>query len=326
MVALMGRSESAEQSPLSQQTIIIIAVCSALGALILAVVLYRSVRSCCRRSSPVPLPPVQPLARQREQQRRTLHADSSFLTPPIRVHPSTSPSKVSLLGKESIPDSRPASIAPTAESAFDDLTPQSPLHPPYSLSPPSSSSSAASHSTSPPVPPVPPLPPVPRPNNPNSLRPSPTSVSSARGTLRSKSTHSAIRGAPHRSAVQIILPAPLAHEVSSYNYAGPDRHSVVDKWIPTSRDHVHRFPDNNPGVTQSTSWTAPSSRTPLPGHAPSISTSQSIPHSLLSHPYAHGLASLSSSSPAIMPPPPSDAELDASTTSRSRDGSPVRRM
>jgi len=250
---------------LSRQTIIIIAVCASIGGIILCCLLFRTLRMCLRPSGTVPLPPIQPLAHQRERQLAKLEDDnvraqswydnSSLAAPNAMGLVSPNGSKLSLLGKESLGSSpsRHTSFTPTTDNLppweLDSSKPPSPSF--HTLHHESSMTSSDTYTSS--SPPMSPQIPVVRQQDadisallpvPLSQRPRPLSVSSTHSTVKSRVSRGTIRGVPHgrHNQVQIVLPAPLAlmdsllqsHE--SRAASNPDRHSVVDRWVPVGRD------------------------------------------------------------------------------------------
>lgn len=254
-LALKGARPGNSMPGLSQQTLIIIIACAVGGGLILVILLYRATRSCHSRNV-VPLPPIQPLAHQREHQLAQFEAsfranDSSFLAaPPIPYSPhlgspSSQGSKTSLLGGSSSPHT---SYAPTSEGT-EELANLSPLEPPdSSLSIPHSASSTPgsssihlndspsraraatprSHSKS--------LSRLSRDYHAQSYHHRPLSVSSSLSRIGSR------RGTPHgpHSQIQIVLPAPLASGIApSLDDSLRSRPlSTVDRWVPAGRDSI----------------------------------------------------------------------------------------
>ncbi|KAF8898502.1 hypothetical protein BD779DRAFT_1484289 [Infundibulicybe gibba] len=235
--------------PLSHQTIIIIAACSSVAAIVVVFIFVRITRSIYYRAKhkPVPLPPKQPLAHHREQQiakfeslttRDSDRSDHSRLSAPQRIPNSPRGSKSSLLGHESIP-SRHNSYTPASEMG-EDLGNLSPLelpspNPTFQIPNPSSTSL--------------PLTDVDSTASPSVRSPqfdSPTSTVSRAGprSFHPSAARGTTRGPPHSrlNQVQIVLPTPLAPEMMTYMPSGSpasekdalDRLSVVDKWVPTA--------------------------------------------------------------------------------------------
>lgn len=233
---------------LARQSFLIVVVCVAVvGGLVLLAILLRVLRSCRARTNPVPLPPIQPLAHQREHQltqfEASLHNDgSAFLAPrPPRSSHFDSTSS-SLLGSVSAPRDESDDLA-----LLTPREPESPL-PALHSSNPSYTNLSDSPRTSPSNTPAPSSAPssfsrsLPRLNRDDQSRPHhhrPLSLSSSLSRSNSR------RGLPHgpNSHVQIILPAPLAPGIaptpSLYEPDSPsERMSIVDRWVPAGRDSI----------------------------------------------------------------------------------------
>ncbi|KAF4572716.1 hypothetical protein EYR36_007226 [Pleurotus pulmonarius] len=262
----------------SKQTTIIIAVCVGVGTALVLIFLIRVIcRMHARRpSNTAPLPPVQPLAHDRERRLARLDAwrDSSYpLAIPVAFGSAVGGSKTSLLTKEAESGyqepSRHASLI-HSEQGVDDITVLAstrPMDPSLPLPNPSfhhdsaSSSSLGLSSESDPGSgsPTPPLTPslsrasFVQPSNPGSRSGSPSTPPPTRTTSRrrpvssvsatsirtTRSTRNTLRGTPHspHSNVQIILPAPLAPEL--FPYVTNDDHSVY------GRRSIHSDPSNH---------------------------------------------------------------------------------
>ncbi|KAI0048408.1 hypothetical protein FA95DRAFT_1558058 [Auriscalpium vulgare] len=265
---------------LAHTTTIIIAVVASFAGLVFVLILWRTLSRCSSRRRAVPLPPVQPLAHQREHQLAAFNAEGKPDSRPQTWYsdqPTVSyrhSSKASLLphlhsGPSREPSTRTQETLDTAESPSAPLA----LNPPNpafgAVSPPSASSSSLSSSAE-----------HASPSTPGTgalLSPSASSASthtrartrsasrpfsmlstSTSGTARSRTP---IRGAPHgpHSNVQIVLPAPLAPELYPYMlpadaqgrplsvFAGgsPQRASwgggMTDKWV-----SIESFPTEVP--------------------------------------------------------------------------------
>lgn len=265
---MLGLQRRASAGGLSQQTLIIAIVCAAVGGLVLLAILFRTIRSCRSRRNAAPLPPIQPLAHQREHQLAQFEAslqphryDPSFLAAP---HPPYSPqlgspsargSKTSLLGSYSSPHT---SYREGSEE-LSNLTPpepESPLPVPHSFlgapTPPSSSSSThlddnptTSYTNTPTTSSAPSsfskhsksLPKLSRDDQSRPHHHRPLSVASSLSRI------SSLPHGPH-SQVQAIMPAPLAPGIpptpsrqSLYEPGTPgDRMSVVDRWVSTGQE------------------------------------------------------------------------------------------
>lgn len=231
---------------LSQQTLIIIYVCAIGGGLLVVLLLYRVVRLCCSRK-PAPLPPIQPLAHQREVQLAHFHAnDSPFLAAPPTPYsshlgsPASLGSKASLLGGPSSPHT---SLAPTGEGT-EDLATLSPLEPPESsisiphspTTAPSSLSSIHPHAAGTPKSHSKSLNRLSRDHQAQPYHHRPLSVSSSLSHIGNR------RGTPHgpHSQIQIVLPAPLGSGFAQglEGSLRPRPLSTVDRWVPTGRDSI----------------------------------------------------------------------------------------
>ncbi|KAF9454916.1 hypothetical protein P691DRAFT_2231 [Macrolepiota fuliginosa MF-IS2] len=284
----------APKAGLPHQTLVIVIVCAAVGGFVLVILLYRAIRSCRPRNA-APLPPIQPLAHQREHQlaqfEATLRAqnyDPTFLAAPPPPHSplgssSSRGSKASLLGSYSSPHT---SYAQPGEGS-EDLSNLSPLEPaiPLELSPSASTpgSSSINLNDSPthgsPSAPTP----APRPRHSKSLtrsgrddqgrphhhRPSSLASSPSRSNSR--------RGTPHgpHSQMQIIMPAPLAPGIppnltrqSIYEHDSPsERPYIVDRWVPAGRDSIFDASTTHDSYASATNSNFGQARTPKPsGH------------------------------------------------------------
>lgn len=234
---------------ISQQTLIIIIVCSALTAIILAILLYRFVRNCfATPKNLAPLPPVQPLAHHRGRQAATLVANrtSIWYLPTVQqpyISTVSRTSQIPLLpGDNALPPSRLVGQKfGDSEGLF--IPPPLDPNPPFSLQSQSlvsvnslDGSGAHVHARSRPQP---------KTSSRTGICPRPTSTISIASTHTTRNT---IRGTPHgpHSQVQIVLPTPLAPDLaplvndeaqsrpaSRYEYES-DYLSVVDKWVPTN--------------------------------------------------------------------------------------------
>jgi hypothetical protein len=234
-----------------RDTLIIIIVASAVGALVLLALFARFVS----RQSVVsnPLPPVQPLAHHREQQltkldllprSQTWYSQNTLAAPPPFASITPRGSRTSLLPKSPpTPYTDDSISAPSSPSGYShSLAIPAPLFHPTRPASSASLITSSDHSSS--------LaqtldselqPPSAFPSPPDRRGARPLSMSSSHSTVYSKhSRHNTIRGTPHgpHSQVQIVLPTPLAPELSSSNLRGltrtPDlarRRSVVDLWV-----------------------------------------------------------------------------------------------
>jgi len=277
----------ASKAGLPHQTVIIVIVCAAVGGFVLVIFLYRVIRSCRPRNA-APLPPIQPLAHQREHQlaqfEATLRAqnyDPTFLAAPPPPHSplgssSSRGSNASLLGSYSSPHT---SYAQPGEG-LEDLNNLSPLEPaiPLDISPSGSTpgSSSINLNDSPthgsPSAPMP----APRPRRSKSLtrfgrddqaRPShhrPSSLASSPSRSNSR------RGMPHgpHSQMQIILPAPLAPGIppnvtrqSIYEHDS-ERPYIVDRWVPAGRDSIFDASTTHDSYASATNSNLGQARTP----------------------------------------------------------------
>ncbi|KAF9499869.1 hypothetical protein BDN71DRAFT_1441486 [Pleurotus eryngii] len=251
----------------SRQTTIIIAVCVGVGTAVILLFIIRVIyRMHARRpSNTAPLPPVQPLAHDRERRLAQLDAwrDSSYpLAVPVTFSSAVGGSKTSLLTKEAESGfqepSRHASFI-HSEQGVDDITvlvSTRPMDPSLPLPNPSFHHDSASSSSlglgsesdlgsGSPTPPLTPSlshasfvqppnsgsrsgsPSTPPPTRTTSRR-RPVSSVSAASIRTTRSTRNTIRGTPHspHSNVQIILPAPLAPEVFHYATNDDGRRSI----------------------------------------------------------------------------------------------------
>lgn len=255
-----GNSDSSGK--LSTSTIVVIVVvCGAVVVLALILFLWRFLFRLCSRKKPNPLPPVQLLAHQRQEQvaalaeRKTFYEADSFRGSTYKPPLHQTPSYASLLPGSSI-SSRQNSVhvdhATSADSlsalgppvSMNGLIPPNPLFNPHaSTSSVNSSSDGVSPSSS-----------VPFSDTASyvshvtsasghrlSSRPGgrsvprsqsrPVSLASSVGTMQTfqSSRGSIIRGAPHSrlSNIQIVLPAPLAPQTYPFHPAdvGMDRMS-----------------------------------------------------------------------------------------------------
>ncbi|TFK30651.1 hypothetical protein FA15DRAFT_629895 [Coprinopsis marcescibilis] len=261
------RRDPSEASGLSRTTIIIIAVCAGVGALVACFLLYRAIRKCRSSARSAPLPPVQPLAHHREHNatrfEESLSRPQTWFEPNIPAthsfrRDSPGESKASLLGKES-PLLSPESICSSADAAQEVIVQQThfqhlPLpSPSYHNSRPGSSSSLNSSDGSCTQHPFPissdghaqPLPRSITDLRSGARRPRPISMSSmaSNNTAISRSSRYTVRGVPHspHNNIQIFLPTPLASESNSReSLALPtrrrqsgayDRRSIADSWM-----------------------------------------------------------------------------------------------
>ncbi|PPQ98920.1 hypothetical protein CVT24_003551 [Panaeolus cyanescens] len=235
---------------LSRDTIIIIAIFSALGAFILVLILVRVLNHLTSTSAP--LPPIQPLAHHREHhiakleaaipneqswypKSTSLAAHHPFGTPSPRgsstsllpKHPPPSPDTTTLTDLSSSSAFSPASshalalpspsFNPARPGSSSSLTSTS--EPGHANSP---SSASSSYISSPSITPRehPSLTNLRGSHNPGpSRRQRPMSITSSHSTIHSKASRNTLRGLPHsrHSQIQIVLPAPLA--------TGTDRHA-----------------------------------------------------------------------------------------------------
>jgi hypothetical protein len=256
----------------SKQTLIVICVAGSVGGLLIILLTTRMLRMLfCRRRS-APLPPIQPLAHEREQLAQLLTQNDhpavsptnwhepQHLTPPVFASRSGSGSDVSLLRREPSDTSRGSPHASLGYSAEDvitlsnttpldasplsfterpaeltDLNSSSPTTPQSNSSCTNSTQNAAGR-------------PRPRVSSHSRPRPRPVSMISNASTAKSARTSRTIRGAPHdpQNNVEIVLPTPLAptlhnymindgilrRQSSSIEGFASRRTSIVDKWAP----------------------------------------------------------------------------------------------
>ncbi|KAF8973782.1 hypothetical protein BDZ97DRAFT_1912243 [Flammula alnicola] len=256
---------------MKRDTIIIVAIASAFGALVLVVSLFRFIHQRSAKSNP--LPPVQPLAHHREHQLAKLENstlprsqtwyDQNHLSAP-QPFGSISPrgSRASLLPKNTSPtESESAASSPGLDQSL-----PIPTHS-FNTARPNSSSSLGSSDPghSPQVIFGDPLT-LPRvrsvSSSPSPARRSrPLSTSSSHSTLYSKTSRNTLRGTPHspHSQILIVLPAPLSQELSS-SASGDQRRlsridsvpyddhrtSVVDRWVSGTIHSEHAVPPADP--------------------------------------------------------------------------------
>ncbi|KAJ6627181.1 hypothetical protein B0H10DRAFT_1995868 [Mycena sp. CBHHK59/15] len=300
---------SARSTGLTPHTTLIIAIAAAaLGAILLAAVLYYCL---CRPSPiPVPLPPKQQLARHREQHthqsapdsRPATWFDSSFLSAP--------PQSFAASNSSLLPDSRTGSpfyrpsLNPSDSPSDDivDLANSSPMLPALPLpnlsfrDTPSSSSLATAASAS-----IETYTPTPISTSDSSFshnsrhtqsrsasassrphrRPRPLSVGSTASSALSRSSRNTIRGMPHgpHSQIQIVLPAPLAFTDRMSLHESPSRLSVVDQWAPpTVRTEGPRVQSQRRSLSSSEPRAHPPINAPRPQRvSASFSPSSSYP-------------------------------------------------
>lgn len=246
---------------LSSTTVIIIAVSCSVGGLVLGFVMWRILRAC--RSTSAPLPPVQPLARHREEYPQ--HSDKSRISVwnaerggnRLQVFPSDQASDDPLFSSRhasfQTDDSEPmvsSPVLPYPNPAFKaswggrDSSPLGSMNStstvesiplpqgasshslPHAQSMPSDMNSATASSSRP----------IPRQARPSLPRP----VSSA--SYNSATNRNTIRGSPHgpHSNIQIVLPSPLSPQLHPDSRGGSrmgnredmgSRNSYVDQWI-----------------------------------------------------------------------------------------------
>lgn len=253
---------------LSSTNVIIIAVCCSVGGVVLGFVMWRLIRTCLSKSAP--LPPVQPLARHRDQQRQESDKSNRVSTwnhdlaiqgrNPSHLYASEDGSDAPLVSSRhqsfqtDDTDTSPVDSAlPLPNPAFRSswgtrdssplssvgaLTASDEFSPPP-LTPPSAANSTSSLSNSQ----------SPQTNTSSGTfngqparqnKSRPISSVSSRTSLSTKNT---IRGSPHgpHSNIQIILPTPLASELQPYPAGGSrvssredlsSRNSFVDRWLP----------------------------------------------------------------------------------------------
>ncbi len=257
-------ARASDDKGISRQTIIIIAVCAAVGGLIILAVVVRIIRSAYARSAAqtAPLPPVQPLAHHREHQLAKFYRDNTS-RPSTAYDPSnlTAPrpfasdvssirtSKASLLVPDSPGPSSPsrhASSLNACDAAEEISLNNAPMeldvpNPSFQVSTRASSSTIGSSENSHTSPETPPLQssasisrlPHHQTRSTSSARPSsarrprPLSLASSTHTVASKSSRNNLRtGVPHgpHNQVQIILPAPLAPNIYPNDEISPYRH------------------------------------------------------------------------------------------------------
>lgn len=226
---------------LSQENIIIVAVCASVGGTILAFFLVRTIRKLRRSANSNPLPPVQPLSHHREQlaqaDGRTRTLGSTRLS---AYHPSYTPSpsgsKVSLIGEQHLGNINPSSPSSPTSDTYEwpglIVNSERPLPIPtlhYSLDSSSSLGSTkaelSGHTLSLQAGNLTATPPPFR-------RPRPLSMSSSHNTFVSRTSRHSVQGMPHsrHGQIQIVLPTPLAL-IPSTTVEGADRRNVVDKWM-----------------------------------------------------------------------------------------------
>lgn len=260
----MARADSAHA--LSSTTIIIIAVCCSVGGIVLGFAMWRLFRAY--RSTSAPLPPVQPLARHREQYAQD--SDKSLLSvwnaerrgSRMHVFPSDQvsddPSFSSRHASFQTDDSDPTLTLPLEypNPAFKSSLggrDSSPLGSNYtsdefSSPPPTPPSAASTHS-------LPHSQSVPsdmgaatgRPIGTRPARPSSRTRSSyASYSSTSANSRNTIRGSPHgpHSSIQIVLPSPLSPQLHPYSNSTSraesredfsSHNSVVDRWVSPSK-------------------------------------------------------------------------------------------
>ncbi|KAK0465360.1 uncharacterized protein EV420DRAFT_1514005 [Desarmillaria tabescens] len=263
-VDLYLTSRASDDKGISKQTIIIIAVCAAVGGLILLAIVVRIIRSAYARSAAqtAPLPPVQPLAHHREHQlakfyrsntsRPSTTYESSNLTAPRPFASDVSSvrtSKASLLVPDSPGPSSPsrhASSLNACDMAEDISLNNAPMdldvpNPSFQVSTRASSSTIGSSENSHTPPETPALQSsgsmsrLPHSQTrssssarpPSARRPRPLSLASSTHTVASKSSRTNLRtGVPHgpHNQVQIVLPAPLAPSIYPNDEITPYRH------------------------------------------------------------------------------------------------------
>ncbi|KAK0208540.1 hypothetical protein DFS33DRAFT_1304259 [Desarmillaria ectypa] len=263
-VDLYLTSRASDDKGISKQTIIIIAVCAAVGGLILLAVVVRIICSAYARSAAqtAPLPPVQPLAHHREHQlakfyrsntsRPSTTYDPSSLTAPRPFASDASSartSKTSLLVPDSPGPSSPsrhASSLNPCDMAEDISLNNAPMgldvpNPSFQVYTRASSSTIGSSENSHTPPETPPsqnsssISRLPHQQTrstsstrpPSARRPRPLSLTSSTHTVASKSSRTNLRtGVPHgpHNQVQIILPAPLAANIYPNDEISPYRH------------------------------------------------------------------------------------------------------
>lgn len=225
---------------LSQENLIIVAVCASVGGAILAFFLVRTIRKLHRSANSNPLPPVQPLSHHREQlaqvdgRTRTLGATRlSVYHPSYTLSPSGS--KVSLIGEQHLANNYSSPSSPTSNTyqwpglivnserplpiptLHDSLNSSSSLgSTKVELSAHTLSLRAGNLSAAPP----------------SFRRPRPLSMSSSHNTFVSRTSRHSVQGMPHsrHGQIQIVLPTPLAL-VPGNTVDGVDRRNVVDKWM-----------------------------------------------------------------------------------------------
>lgn len=202
---------------ISRTTLVIVAVCATVAAVILfyaAIQFAFSLQRRRARYTAAALPPKQPLAHHREYHRSKLDERSWITDPDIARYSPHTDSPIDSLSLSSPMTAEPR--LPLPNPSFHDFTP--------------SPSSSETHISQPPTPAPPHR--LPRPLSQASM----FSSSDRRHTFR---------GVPHarHSQVQIVLPAPLAPGLGSRSRPGSlrwetdsDRTSVVDKWVPVGRD------------------------------------------------------------------------------------------
>ncbi|KAK0198639.1 hypothetical protein F5146DRAFT_100673 [Armillaria mellea] len=257
-------ARASDDKGISRQTIIIIAVCAAVGGLIVLAVVVRIIRSAYARSAAqtAPLPPVQPLAHHREHQlakfyrentsRPSTTYDPSNLTAPRPFASDASSirtSKASLLVPDSPGASSPsrhASSLNACDAAEEISLNNAPMEldvpsPSFQVSTRASSSTIGSSENSHTSPETPPLQssasisrlphhqtrPTSSARPSSARRPRPLSLASSTHTVASKSSRSNLRtGVPHgpHNQVQIVLPAPLAPNVYPNDDISPYKH------------------------------------------------------------------------------------------------------
>ena len=201
---LVGRSDP--ESPESRSTAAIIGVCSGVGSLLILFVAYRIWR--CARSPRVPLPPKKPLAYDTQRQLASNYHESTFLAPraPFTNHiPYQSLSESgSVTDVSSAPPPSPSMVSSQAHLI------QSPTESEESMErvrgrAPSLGSSASTI------------------RHQQRHRSRTASNAGSIHSVRSyQSNAGTVRGPPHRTRINIVLPQPLASGVQQYD--PPVRH------------------------------------------------------------------------------------------------------
>ncbi|KAK0473183.1 hypothetical protein IW261DRAFT_1504783 [Armillaria novae-zelandiae] len=303
-------ARASDDKGISRQTIIIIAVCAAIGGLIVFAVVVRIIRSAYARSAAqtAPLPPVQPLAHHREHQLAKFYRENTS-RPSTTYEPSNLTAPRPFTSDASSTHSM--RVTRQEEISLNDAPMELDVpNPSFQVSTRASSSTIGSSENSHASPETPPL------QSPASISRLPhhqtRSMSSARpsSARRPRPLRNNLRtGAPHgpHNPVQIVLPAPLAPNTLLMMVV-TGRLSVVDQWAPRtyrsegSLTGVSRrsFGSTEPRPSSSSSQASTHSQS-LPSRHPRRINSNLSSNSLHPTPPATPPAS---SSPTYHSPPP----------------------